>query len=442
MVMSMRLFSGKKRDAKKQQYASTNKEIEKSGDRTHEKGIRAPADAGVKAHSMKSGSKPVAAAASQKQPSRQQQPQANVQRVYMKGTNQMKPATSVQASRPSTLPSVAESPKRTQSPLPYKQAMPISTSSPALDIYYQQKKATQDTFRRSRSAERSRVVKVATSTPDNNRPISTPMKAPPRSILHTPHEHKCTQQPAFSMGTQEEVPAHNRVRFLSSNSSVASSSCASEVHLMAGCGSVASSSAMSSSRGDGAENVFDRVLHSVMTEEEDRLKAMGMSKAGSASTGLSPAMYYKTSESLGMYYRGGSRGSRSSDDDVSPTSRTAKPGTPKIPSARQLIDVDTGMEIDMSCESGNVECEYHDLNDDEAIDTRKYRNLLSQSSSSNPLNGSAASGASDRAINGSMNSLGRAPPVGERTRSGDLSPRQYQEPQTQYRKYRSPGSEF
>jgi hypothetical protein len=205
------------------------------------------------------------------------------------------------------------------------------------------------------------------------------------------------------MDTPEAIPPQNRVRFLSSNSSVASSSCASEVHLMAGPGSVASSSAMSSSKGEG-ENVFDRVLHSVMAEEEDRLKAMGMSKAGS-STLLSPAMYYKSSESPGMYYRGGNRGVTSSgSDELSPQTKSSV----KIAAAGHLIDMDTGMRINTSLTSGNIECEYHDLHDDDAIDTNKYMTLLDVSGGNHSkLNESMASGDSDRAVNGSMTSYSR-----------------------------------
>lgn len=213
----------------------------------------------------------------------------------------------------------------------------------------------------------------------------------------------------------------NHVRFLpSSNSSVASSTCASEVHLLAGPGSVASSSAMSSSRG---EDVFEKVLHSVMAEEEDRLKAMGMSNAGGLSgpSRQNPSMYYKSPD---QYYGGGIGGAISSESDERLSPRGVKPmtkpltiGTAKKAAAGTLIDVDTGLGYN----AGNVECEYHDL----AIDRRKYKDLLRQSSD-----------ASDRALDG-MSSLNMYHP--ERHSSDDL--RHYQVAQAQYTKYSSHGSE-
>ena len=172
---------------------------------------------------------------------------------------------------------------------------------------------------------------------------------------------------------------------------------------MAGPGSVASSSAMSSSK--DAENVFDRVLHSVMTEEEDRLKAMGMGGAPPPKA-LSPAMYYKTTQSSGMYFRGGhNRSVSQSSDEVS---QSLSPRANKVPvkptiadAAGRLIDVDTGMEI---CDLGRgVECEYHHLNDD-GIDAQKYKILLSQVSSN--VNDSTTTIDSECALNGSMNIMG------------------------------------
>lgn len=116
-------------------------------------------------------------------------------------------------------------------------------------------------------------------------------KAAPPSILHKKQQqeqqHQQQQQQYYSGQPAASAPTSNpiqlmknggtnnpRVRFMSSGESVASSIDASQVHLMAGGpGSVASSSAMSSVPG---ENVFDRVLHAVMAEENQRLNAMGM----------------------------------------------------------------------------------------------------------------------------------------------------------------------
>ncbi|KAL3806590.1 hypothetical protein ACHAXA_011192 [Cyclostephanos tholiformis] len=96
-------------------------------------------------------------------------------------------------------------------------------------------------------------------------------KAPPASILH-----KSKQPPPPTLNIPPPPEHTTRVRFMSASESVASSVEASQVHLMAGAaGSVASSSAMSSVPG---ENVFDRVLHAVMAEENQRLSAMGMTR--------------------------------------------------------------------------------------------------------------------------------------------------------------------
>ena len=113
-------------------------------------------------------------------------------------------------------------------------------------------------------------------------------KAAPPSILHKKQQQEQQQQqqqyysglPPSPAPTSNPIQLMNnggannpRVRFMSSGESVASSIDASQVHLMAGGpGSVASSSAMSSVPG---ENVFDRVLHAVMAEENQRLNAMG-----------------------------------------------------------------------------------------------------------------------------------------------------------------------
>lgn len=106
-------------------------------------------------------------------------------------------------------------------------------------------------------------------------------KAAPPSILHRTNQQQAGPPPTtFALQIPEPVSmpgpvsANPRVRFMSSGESLSSSIDPSQVHLMAGGpGSVASSSAMSSIPG---ENVFDRVLHAVMAEENQRLNAMGM----------------------------------------------------------------------------------------------------------------------------------------------------------------------
>ena len=116
-------------------------------------------------------------------------------------------------------------------------------------------------------------------------------KSPPPSILHKNTQVRCetaiappssppTSSPMIHFNpTPPKLMASNaRVRFLPSSCESVDSSAASGVHLMAGYpNSVASSSAMSSSEIEGNhQNVFDRVLHHVMKEENVRLNAMGM----------------------------------------------------------------------------------------------------------------------------------------------------------------------
>ncbi len=135
--------------------------------------------------------------------------------------------------------------------------------------------------------------------------------------------------------------SHNpRVRFMSAGS-VASTSEASQVHLMAGAaGSVASSSAMSSAD-NNRDNVFDRVLHMVMAEEHERLNAMGMSSSVVSSAAAAKKAVVKTTTSSSV--------------NVAAT-----------PAPRGLIDVDTGAQIiDKKLElDTSMEVEYHDINDD------------------------------------------------------------------------------
>ena len=155
--------------------------------------------------------------------------------------------------------------------------------------------------------------------------------------------------------------SHNpRVRFMSSGS-VASTSEASQVHLMAGAaGSVASSSAMSSSE-NNRDNVFDRVLHMVMAEENVRLNAMGMSRADpksdvvrlvSSSAKKGPetkATVAAAAASVGGVGGGASRIIGPIDIDTGST---------------QII-VDKKLELDTS-----LDAEYHDVNDDNVPEER------------------------------------------------------------------------
>ena len=387
LMHTMRFFSGKK--SKKQQYDSpTDRKAEKGGSNSNTKVAKAPA--------TNDGDGFVSMQTSKQQP----------QRAAV-GANLNTNASPSSQARSTSLATVAEYPKQTQSTVSsYNRSRPVTKTAPSLDKYYQHKETTAQASNHTTSFAKDPYSDTSATPVGNvgsNKTNFRPEKTTPRSILHAPHDH--TQQPVYTMEEPEIIHRPNRVRFLSSNSSAASSSCASEVHLMAGPSSVASSSAMSSSKGD-AENVFDRVLHSVMAEEEDRLKAMGMSKAG-LSSGMSPSMCYKSNESPGMYYRGGVRGVTSwSSDELSPRHRPTKPaGMSKITSAGQLIDIDTGMRVDESCKSGNFESQHHDLHKDEAIDTQKYRQLLSQSLESNHVNDSVTSIDSDRALNGSMNEL-------------------------------------
>ncbi|KAL9180111.1 hypothetical protein ACHAXT_008081 [Thalassiosira profunda] len=118
--------------------------------------------------------------------------------------------------------------------------------------------------------------------PDKRTATASPTKAAPASILHKSHYKAAAKAPppppptnasplqVYSMG------GNPRVRFMSAEESVASTQ-TSQVHLMAGANSVASSSAMSSS--GGPNNAYDRVLSMVTSEEHVRLNAMGMAVA-------------------------------------------------------------------------------------------------------------------------------------------------------------------
>lgn len=378
----MRFFSGKKtRDAKKQQHQQQQQQVEKV---THVDKVE------TNQHSLHH------AAASQRKPALKQPGQQRY--------THSPPPTAASTRQQNSLATVPEH-RKERAPSDIRSA-PIQTKVPVLDRQYQQKKASRDT----RPVEIKGVKTAHITNSGNIRTEDNPVakSSRPRSILHT-HRAPTTTQPNYTMdgetSNNEALPKNNnhRVQFLSCNSSVTSTSSSSEVHLMAGPGSVASSSAMSSSK--DAENVFDRVLHSVMTEEEDRLKAMGMGGAPpSKANTMSPAMYYKSTQSSGMYFRGGHNRSASQSSDE----QTLSPRANKVPvkpmiaaAAGQLIDMDTGIEIDGS--GGGVECEYHYLNDD-GIDAQKYNTLLSQVSSN--VNDSTVTIDSDCALDGSMNVMG------------------------------------
>ncbi|EED96354.1 predicted protein [Thalassiosira pseudonana CCMP1335] len=263
----------------------------------------------------------------------------------------------------------------------------------------------------------SNGVRVNAKANPSNAAVSnttTNVKKPPQSILHKHKPQQRQQHPPPPPYTDNSPPStyydtmnpNNRVRFLSSSSSVASSSAASEVHLMAGPGSVASS-AMSSSRGD-AENVFDKVLHMVMDEEEQRLKAMGMNHAGGVGGG--PVSYARRPQYGGI--------SNNATEESEDNSYSAP------------IDIDTGLEVGYGGNNhvtggGSVDNEYHVLNDDE-IDERRYRSLLNESA----LNSSVSS---TGAINEGVD-------FDRRSRSYDPRMHQHQQMQLQGPQYRQSGS--
>eukprot|EP00956_Cyclotella_meneghiniana_P024359 scaffold48828_cov75-Cyclotella_meneghiniana.AAC.2 len=321
----MRFFSGKKtRDAKKQQQQQQ-----------HIQEKTAHVDKVVKTQQSHYNHN---AAPSQRKPALKQPGQQRY--------THSPPPAAASIQQQYSLATVPEYPKkRAQVLSPSNNRSPhVQTKAPVLDRQYQQKKASQDTRHVQIKSVKTAHVTNSGDTRTESYPVAKPTR--PQSILHHTHQVPATTQTNYTMdGEQpnnEAQPKTNRVHFLSCNSSVTSASSASEVHLMAGPGSVASSSAMSSSK--DAENVFDRVLHSVMTEEEDRLKAMGMGGAPPPKA-LSPAMYYKTTQSSGMYFRGGhNRSVSQSSDEVS---QSLSPRANKVPvnAAGQLIDMDTGMEI-------------------------------------------------------------------------------------------------
>ncbi len=151
--------------------------------------------------------------------------------------------------------------------------------------------------------------------------------------------------------------SHNpRVRFMSSGS-VASTSEASQVHLMAGAaGSVASSSAMSSAD-NNRDNVFDRVLHMVMAEEHERLNAMGMSRADPKSDVAKLSAVSSSSAAKKAVVNTTTSSSANAENKV----------VAALPAPRGPIDVDTGAQIiiDKTLElDTSMDVEYHDINDD------------------------------------------------------------------------------
>jgi hypothetical protein len=172
-------------------------------------------------------------------------------------------------------------------------------------------------------------------------------KAPPPSILH---KSKQPPPPKFSLNIPPLPEQNPRVRFMSAGESVASSFEASQVHLMAGAaGSVASSSAMSSVPG---ENVFDRVLHAVMAEENQRLSAMGMTR-------MDPKNDYAAA-----------RTPSTTDAPLSP------------------VDIDTGLMIAPT--GAGMEMDYHDLDDDD-VDERRRSSTLAFGMKSLVVDGGGAS---------------------------------------------------
>ena len=144
----------------------------------------------------------------------------------------------------------------------------------------------------------------------------------PKGILHKQTHYgpastptKPHQKLKFDMKDDTPTDAQNRVRFMSAGSI---NSDPSQVHLMA-CAASIGSSAMSSTAEKSRDNVFDRVLNQVMTEETARLNAMGFGD-----------VHPKTDSNP---YGIDSRGSYDSDD----VPLTTGSGLP--------IDMDTGLEI-------------------------------------------------------------------------------------------------
>ena len=177
-------------------------------------------------------------------------------------------------------------------------------------------------------------------------------KVQPPSILHKNKHPPPPPTPTFSLNIPQPAASNPRVRFMS-NGSVASSSEASQVHLMAGAaGSVASSSAMSSVPG---ENVFDRVLHAVMAEETQRLNAMGMARLGPK-------------------------------DDYAAARVPSRADSPPAP-----FDIDTGLTLSPSAAGIEMDMDYHDLNDDD-VDEERWNQLNKGSTLSFGMKGLAMDG--------------------------------------------------
>ena len=224
----------------------------------------------------------------------------------------------------------------------------------------------------------------------------------PPPILH--RKHFASPAPASPLPPAANVPqlpvygSHNpqRVRFMSSEQSVASADASGQVHLMAGAGSVASSSAMSSS-GDGRENVFDRVLNMVMAEEHERLNAMGMGGADPKSDAAAVRLSRKAAQKKAKerFSKADAKARAAVAAAVGDSASGSDDDLGLIPPNRMAlapIDIDTGLEIGGSydapidMDSGlevhhtspidmdtGLEVEYHDLNDDEVDDERWKR---------------------------------------------------------------------
>ncbi|KAL7540618.1 hypothetical protein ACHAWF_006734 [Thalassiosira exigua] len=182
--------------------------------------------------------------------------------------------------------------------------------------------------------------------------------SPPQSILHrnthygSPPSAKAKSPPGlnFEMPADRPAPAQPhvpRVRFFSSGGDSVASTEASQVHLMAGGGhSVASSTANSSSADPGRDNVFDRVLHSVMAEERDRLNALGMMGAARGPSPPRPRPGGASARGAGQAAAGefpaaGPAKSSSEDVDDDETLGLIPPGRGDI----GPVDIDTGREV-------------------------------------------------------------------------------------------------
>ena len=296
------------------------------------------------------------------------------------------------------------------------------TSAPLIGRLPQSEKEQADKSRGALSAKPKGVSPkkgVASNHPAAKAPLSilhknTQYSAAPTTTQLPPPPPSPPTNDYSPMPVYQNAGNNNpRVRFMSSGESVASTE-ASQVHLMAGANSVASSSCMSSSA-DNHTNVFDRVLNMVMAEEHERLNAtgmsmtphgrlsaLGMSRADSKSNNVARLKnkHKQTGSGADRFSKadakakaavaalGGSHSS-SSDDDLGllPPSRCdlapidIDTGLEIRGSHEAPIDADTGLKVIYETWSKNHkgieitnENEYHDTNDDQ-MEEKRFKQL-------------------------------------------------------------------